>query len=142
VTETITTAPHSRCRTCGIDLPTPQSADDHRSETFQASLAKDGWDVGGKGAMGHTTTTLNPTQEERRRSRAASIVADALEDVYLRLDREVDDGYVHLEDVRRQLVAVDVLDGWDEWRGEQEQADDVPDDDDAPAVHPDQGELL
>lgn len=139
--QAVGTALYAKCVTCDLELATPARAEAHQSETFEESLRTEGWDRGGAGAVGHTTRTISPTADERRRARIQYTIRDALEDAFCRIDRDVDDGHVTFEEIDRALAAYDVQEEYRAWRQD--------DDEELEAeggqvivVHPDQGQLL
>lgn len=98
-----TETPHSRCKTCGIDLPTRDDASAHMNETADASLER----------RSHTTVVINPTEEERRATRARNLVNYAINDAIERIGDERGD--LTGAEIREALSCVDLDAEWSYW---------------------------
>ena len=97
------TLPHSRCKTCGIDLLTLDDARAHMNETLDASPH----------LRSHTTEVINQTEPERRASRARNLVQDAIYDA---IERIADDrGDLTGQEIREALSWIDLDDEWSDW---------------------------
>ena len=96
------TLPHSRCMTCGIDLPTLTDAREHMVATIPAPVG-----------TSHVTTILNPTEDERRASRARSLVKEA---IFAAMEHIGEGrGDLTCQEVREALSRVDLDDEWSDW---------------------------
>lgn len=111
------TATYAVCETCGIDLSTPEAADQHRSETLATATPE-----AGGSRRSHSTRTVNPTPAERVRSDVRRAIDDAMERCFEELDRDIERGRYAEADVTAALRDYpDFSDGWDEWREEADQ---------------------
>lgn len=95
--------PHSRCKTCGIYLPTRDDATAHLRETSAGSPTR----------HSHTVTVINPTDEERRQSRARNLVRDEVADAIERIANGAGD--LTGKEIREALSWIDLDEEWTDW---------------------------
>lgn len=101
--------PYSRCLDCGAEFADRPAMHAHFDETRPAELGK----------SSHSIQVVNPTPEERARSRVVSEIDDALYDCMRNLERLIDRGTISKEDVAMTLSSYpDFSDAWDDYARE------------------------
>lgn len=101
--------PYAVCKTCGVDLPTPDDASRHAKETMQPI-------DGTVNARSHTWQVINPTPQELAEREVRWVVEGALTDFCFELDRLIERGKVTREQVTEALRGYsDFADSWEDW---------------------------
>jgi hypothetical protein len=106
---TTTETPYASCQDCGIALADRDAVTAHGSATMAPTGEP------GIVARGHRVSILNPTEPERRASRARMHIGDALLAAYEHLYDRAERHEITVDEIKAELWAFDFGDGWDEF---------------------------
>ena len=104
---------YAKCQDCDVDLADRAAINAHSSETMTPT----GKPTGKPGVVsrGHHIRIVNPTEGERRASRARLAIADALSAAVDHLVEVVDRGDVTADEIGSQMWGFDLADEWDQY---------------------------
>lgn len=105
-------AVYAKCADCDVDLADRDAVSAHGRKTMAPTGEQ------GVVARGHRVNIVNPTDEERRAGRVRWAIGDALERLYERLHEAVERNEFTAADVKAEMWAFDLADGWDDYAAE------------------------